>query len=116
MVKFKFIGKDRTFKNVKMGELIGYQEEMVKEINAAKTAKDSLLAIGNMVSNLLEKFEPEEILEAESDEMLIAQGLHILIPYYKGGRNIAEINRVTREIIDAGTDANIAQMRMNIFQ
>ena len=116
MVKFDFIGKERTFKNVRMGDLIDYQENMLKEIKEAKTNKDSILAIGNMVSNILEDFEPEEILDAESDEMLLAQGLHILIPYFKGGRNVAEINRIKRDIIDAGTDANIAQMRMNVFQ
>mgnify|MGYP000906386830 CR=1 FL=1 len=117
MAKFIFINdKERKFKKVKMKQIIRFQEEMQKKLQEAKTTEETALAIGEMVAELIEPFEVEEILDAEQDEFIIAQAIHLLQPYYKGGRTKAEIDALVREIIDAGTMANIGQMRMGIFQ
>lgn len=117
MAKFIFINeKERKFKKVRMKTIIAFQEKMQKELEGAKSTEETALAIGKMVAELIEPFEPEEILDAEQDEFMLAQALHLLQPYYKGGRNKNEIEALKRDIIDAGTIANIEQMKMSMFQ
>lgn len=117
MAKFVFIDeKERKFKKVKMKDLIGFQEEMEKTMKDAKTPTEQALAMGEMVAKLIEPFEPEEILEAEQDEFVLAQALHLLQPYYKGGRTSAEIEALKRDIIDASTISSIEQMKVGIFR
>lgn len=117
MAKFVFIdGKERKFKKVRMKQLIKFQEDMEKTMKDAKTPEEQALGIGKMVAELIEPFEPEEILEAEQDEFVLAQVLHLLQPYYKGGRNTAEIEALKRDIIDASTISSIEQMKMGIFR
>lgn len=113
MAKFIFIdGKERKFKSVKMKKIIKFQDEMQKELQEATTIEETALAIGKLVAELIEPFDPEEILEAEQDEFMLAQGLHLLQPYYKGGRTKTEIDALKKDIIDAGTVANIQQMKL----
>lgn len=113
MAKFIFINdKERKFKKVKMKKIIEFQENMQKELQESKSTEETALAIGRMVAELIEPFEPEEILDAEQDEFMLAQALHLLQPYYKGGRTKTEIESLKQDIIDAGTIANIQQMKL----
>lgn len=117
MAKFIFINdQERKFKKVRMKKIIEFQKRMQDELQKAKDVEETALAIGKMVAELIEPFEPEEIFDAEQDEFMLAQAIHLLQPYYKGGRNKQEIEALKRDIIDAGTMANIAQMKMGFFQ
>ncbi|MCE7699939.1 MAG: hypothetical protein K8E24_014320 [Methanobacterium paludis] len=112
MVKFVFIDeKERKFKKLRMKVLSKAQEKMTESIKKAKSQDEVMLAVGTMVAELVEPFEPEEIFEAEQDEFMLAQGIHLLQPYYKGGRTKPEIDALVKDIIDAGTIANINQIK-----
>lgn len=112
MIKqIEFAGKKRTFKNVKMWELQDFQENM-REIQSDDSlgTKDKYLAIGKLVGNLLEPFEPKEMLELEPDEFQVLQQINLVYNYVKTKRSSAEVEELMNKIVDASIDGQLAFM------
>lgn len=110
MKKFEFIGKKRTLKRVKMAQLMDMQEDIQGAMVGVETPRDQMLAMGKIVTNFIEDFEPEEMLEAEMDDFYLAQGLPMIATYLKHKRSNSEIDNLKQKIIDAAIEAQIRNM------
>ena len=110
MKQFEFIGKKRTFKRVKMAELMDMQSNMQEAINTFDNNKDKLIAMGKIVEKFLTPFDPEEMLDAEPEDFYLAQGLHLIATYYKHNKSKKEIDEVKQRIIDSAIELQFKAM------
>ena len=110
MKQIEYIGKNRTFKRVKMAQLMDMQTDMESALDKAEDGKGQLMAMGKIVSIFLEPFDEEEMLEAEPDDFYLAQGLHLLATYYKHNKTKKEIDDLKGQIIDNAINAQLARM------
>lgn len=101
---FKFLGKDRKFKRVKMVELMELQENMQEEMRKETDPIKAILAAGKMVENFLTPFNAEELLEAEPEDFWLVQGLHMIHAYVKLGKSKEEVDNLKQRIIDKAID------------
>lgn len=107
MAKMKISGKEYSFKNIKVRELNELQRKVQESIESAKNEDDIILAIGEMVSHVLDGFEPKNIFEVQPHELTILQSIHMLIPYYATNRSKKEIEEITNKIIDVSIEKGL---------
>lgn len=111
MKQFEFIGKKRTFKRVKMSQLMDLQEEIQNAVETAQSGREQLLAMGSVVEKFLTPFDAEEMLDAEFDEFYLVQGLHLLATAYKHNKPKKEIDQLKADIIDSAIQMQVSTMK-----
>lgn len=110
MRKIEFLGKEYSFKRLKMRELLNMQDDIQESMSPDKSEEEQLIEAGKLVSKFLQDFNPEDMLEAEVDDFYIVQGLHLLFAYCKHNRSDHDINELKNKIIDAAIEGQLAAM------